>query len=503
MNAIILVSIVALLIISLLIGLYASRKANSVTGFLGATKSFGPVVTGLSGMSAIASGMVLVGIPAYTYSTGNTMLTWCALAPCLAVAYVYIGKKIRALAEVREIATMGDLVDARYNNNKVIKGCMAFVMFLGCFAYLAAQIAAGATLLTFMFGWSPLTAGLVTFGVVIIYVAVGGERAGIMSQAFQGFIMVIAGIIIWAFFFFKLGGFGAMNHAVGAGISITGTDGTTATFVPKMLGAFGKQGPAMAMAYFTLSYVGTVCQPSTLTRMYAMKDPRQFPRAGLVSGITHAIVAFTGFIVGYCVITMVATGMLEPLANPNDSVWKLGEYMGPAVQVIIYVAVMAAVISSSSTFLSVASSSLSRDLLSCFLKEKLPEKKQMAVSRAAIVLVGICALLFASFSKQGITLIGALGWGTMVSATLPVLVIGVSWKKANAKGMMAASISAVILNIAGMIAASNSNIKWPQGLAWYFYVIVVAVVLGVVVSYFTYDEKKDRLERNVDIAISM
>lgn len=501
-NYIILGCIFLVLAFSFLIGVYSSKKAKTTTGFLGATKNYGAIITGLSGTAAMASGMMLCGIPAYIYSTGNTMVAFSLLAFCFSLSYLFLGKKMRALAEVKDIATLGDVVDARYHNNKIIKGCTAFVIFMGCFAYLASQIAAGASLLTYMFGWDTIVGAVVIFGVVILYVVIGGESAGILSQAFQGAIMFTAGVFILAVFFFKFGGFPALTGAVGDSITVTGSNGTTSTFSASMLDAFGNSKPSMAMVYIMLPLIGTICQPATLTRMYALKDPRDLPKTGLVSGATQMVVSFTGLVIGYSVIYLVSSGKMAPLANTNNCIWNLGAYLGLGAQILCYAAVVSAIISSASMYLSVASSAISRDLWSCFGK-RLEGKQQIRVSRIAICVVGIIGILFASYSTQGIALLAALGWGTLMSITLPIFVIGLVWKKANEKGMTAAAVCSVVLNLCGLFMASNKSISWPQGMAWYTYAIVISVVVGILGSYFTYNADVDAIEKNVMKAMEM
>lgn len=187
-NIIVVASIFVLMAISFVIGV-TTKKNTSVQSLLGSTKLFGPLVTGLSSTAAMVSGMIMVGGVSTIYLQGNSLSLSAFLSCCFSLAYIFIGKKMRAMAEIGEVSSLGDIIDLRYGRNHTIKFFSSAVLFVGCFAYLITQIAAAATLFSYLFGWPPLLTSSVVFGVVILYVLIGGEAGGILSQAFQGLKM--------------------------------------------------------------------------------------------------------------------------------------------------------------------------------------------------------------------------------------------------------------------------------------------------------------------------
>lgn len=501
-NIIILSTIALLLILSYFIGTKSSKGSkSSASSFIGSSKSFGSIVIALSTAAAIASGWMLVGLPGVVYTSGNAMTMNALMAVGFTLGYIFIGKKVRGLAEVREISTIGDLVDTRYKDNRIVKFSTATVLFIGTFSYLAAQIGAGASLLTYLFGWNTFVSAVLIFSVVILYVTLGGESAGIMSQAFQGLIMFIAGVILLGVFFTS-GGFAKMTEGVINNPVVTGANGVTSKFQPIHLTAFGIATEAQSMNYYILGIIGAVCQPATISRMYAIKNPRELPNLGLQTGIIQGVVSFFGFSIGYLAVLLVANGLMQPIVDPANVSWAVGEYLGFGMQLILYTAIMAAIISSASTYMTLGASSFSVDILSA-LGVKQDDKTKIKTYQLMIVVVGVVAILLASFSGETVSLLGALGWATFMTIFIPVVVIGMFWKKANAKGMGAAAVVSLIGNIIGLILVNFTNIEWPQGLPWYMYLIVLTTSVGVVVSYLTYDEAEDAPERNVQKALSL
>ena len=95
------------------------------------------------------------------------------------------------MAEVAPISSLGDICDLRFNNNRLIKALMSIIICLGCVGYLAAQISAGSLLIANLIDIPPIVSGFIIFGLLTVYTALSGEVGGLLSQAFQGLIMVI------------------------------------------------------------------------------------------------------------------------------------------------------------------------------------------------------------------------------------------------------------------------------------------------------------------------
>lgn len=493
-------SIFVILAISFLIGI-CTKKATSVQQFIGSTKMFGPLVTGLSSTAAMVSGMIMVGGTSAIYLGGNSLSLSAFIGFCFSLSYIFIGKKMRAMAEVGSVSSLGDIIALRYNS-RTIKTFSCLVIFIGCFAYLITQIAAGASLFKYLFGWPPLVTAAVVFGIVILYVAIGGESAGILSQAFQGAIIVVVGIVICMLFFFKFGGFGGVMNAVIENPTVIGSNGITANFCPGMLGAFGTdQVGAKQFTWILFSLVGVCCQPATLTRMYAIRDPRDLPKAGLISAITQGIASFSAMLMGLCVVYLVATGKIAPLETPDEAVWHLAEYLGMTMNILIASSVMCAIISSASMYLSTSASLLSKDILSCF-NVKLDDKRQIMFYRLSIVVLGAIGIVIASLNSEMVIWLGFLGWGMLMTVTLPVFVIGIVWKRVSRPAMIFSVVSAFILNIAALIL-NQKGFVWPAGIPWYMNVICFTVVSCIIISFFTYDKERDGLSKGVNAALDL
>lgn len=303
------------------IGLWSKKKATTTQAYFGGTAMFGPIAVGLSSMAGVASAFALVGVPGLIYNSGNAMAFWMLGSAAFAASYIILGKKVRAMAEVADISSLGDICDVRFNRNRVIKALMSIIICLGCVGYLAAQISAGTALISNLVDVPPIVAGLLIFGLLTIYTAISGEVGGLLSQAFQGAVMVIAGVVLIIAFFVVTGGFGNVLEAVGSVSEITGANGVTKALGPDFLNAWGTMPGGISLTWMLIPLLGCVGQPQVIVRMYAVKNPRDLPKTGLVTGITHAIVSFLCVVIAYGALYLVSTGQIDPLPSGDNAIY--------------------------------------------------------------------------------------------------------------------------------------------------------------------------------------
>ena len=496
-NAVIIVVFAALMIaVSFGIGLWSRKKATTAQAYFGGTAMFGPIAVGLSSMAGIASAFAMVGVPGIIYGTGNAMAFWMLSGAAFAVAYIILGKKMRAMAEIAPISSLGDICDLRFNNNHIIKALMSIVICLGCIGYLAAQISAGSALIANLIDIPPIVAGFIIFGLLTVYTALSGEVGGLLSQAFQGFIMVIASLVLIIAFFKVTGGFGNVLQAVGSVAEVTGaTNGITKKLGPDLLNAWGSFPGGISLTWMLIPILGCVGQPQCLTRMYAVKSPRDLPKAGLVTAVTHTIVGFLAVASAYGALYLVATGTIEPLAANDQAVYAFANHLGLWAQVLVYSAILAAALSSASMFLTSSSTLLSKDLPSA-LGIKIAPEKQITVSRIFMFVLGAIAIVVSIYSSEMVALLGTFGWGTLVSATFPVFVVGLLWDRCTEQGALVGIAYSFVFNILPLV----TGFAYPSSLPGYFITSAIAVALTVIVSLLTPKPKlSDRMQAVLDL----
>ena len=160
----------------------------------------------------------------------------------------------------------------------------------------------------------------------------------------------------------------------------------------------------------------------------------------------------------------------------------------------VYAGVLAAAMSSASLFLSICSTVVSRDIPNA-LGFKIKPEKQVKISRISMLGLGVISIIFSITQGEMVGILGTFGWGTLMSATFPVFVLGLLWKRANEKGVMCGSLVGLLLNI-----MSFAKFKWPGALPWYFNVVAISIAVTVIVSLLT---KEQELNKKLEAVIEL
>jgi Na+/proline symporter len=119
----------------------------------------------------------------------------------------------------------------------------------------------------------------------------------------------------------------------------------------------------------------------------------------------------------------------------------------------------------------------------------------MKVAKVTIFAIGLISILFSLTSAEMVAILGTFGWGTLMSGTFPVFIIGLLWKRANSKGVIAGLGLSLILNITSLLGMS-----WPGALPWYVNVITISILATVFVSLFT---KEDISDEKVELVLDL
>ena len=247
-------------------------------------------------------------------------------------------------------------------------------------------------------------------------------------------------------------------------------------------------------------------QPQVLTRMTMLRTPRELPKLSLYAVVTNMITGLMVMAIGYCAIYLVAAGKVA-IDHPDTAVFKVADYLGILAQLFVYPAVLAAALSTSSLFLSLAGTIVSRDLPGS-LGVSISPVRQVLVSRIAMMLMGVAAIGFAALSGDMVAILGTYGFGTLAAATFPIFVIGLLWRRASSGGVMLGMLTALVTTLAGvgielLKRFGMSEFNWPGGVPWYVFVLAASVVVTIAASLLDHGWRDDGLDPRVRMALDL
>lgn len=461
---------VVFIIISIAIGLYAAKKAKTAEQFFGGTKSFGPWTIALASAAAIMSAFGFIGGPGLVYKLGFSSI-WITIAAGTAFSYAYwvMGKRMRGMAEITSVATLPDIARFRYKS-EAVRALLAIGLLLAAIAYLSSQVKGGAKLVTQMLGVSENMAVLILFGTTLIYMTTSGMAGSILTDAFQGFIMILGVLGVVVGFFILTGG-NAMPVIQSA-----------EDFGPKFVDGIGAVPIHSIITYVVVFFVGMMGQPQMLSKMYSLKDPRALKKAGIISGLTYAIASLVWLLVGYGALYIVASGGSPALVDADKAAFLFLSKMNVGIQALVMAALLAAIMSTASFFISLGTGSVTRDLFEAF-GHRIPTEKQVRMGRVLTIVVTAAAVAFGYLGGEMVAILGTLGWGFFVSVTLPTFTLGLLWKRTSKEGILCGLIVAIVLNVGLVLLQRAGVFKLP--FPYYLLSISAAYAVTVLVSFFT------------------
>lgn len=468
-------AIVLYLIILLAIGYYSYKRTNDISDYVLGARSLGPMVTALSAGASDMSGWMLMGLPGAVYTTGLSSL-WLGVGLTIGAYFNYLllAPRFRVYTELaNDSVTIPDFLENRFKDKsnmlRLVSGVIILVFFT---LYVSSGVVAGGKLFENMFGLTYTTGVVVTLSIVVLYTYFGGFLAVSLTDFFQGSLMFVVLVMVPVITYLNLGVSPETFVAKVKHIDPSLFDLFKGTSVASIIGFL-----AWGLGYFG--------QPHIIVRFMAIKSAKELKSARRI-GISWMAIGLLGAISSGLIGLVYFTQNKIPLKDPETVFLRLGAILfHPFITGIILSAVLAAIMSTLSSQLLVCSSSITKDFYLTFFNKEASQKKQVVISRLAVVAVAAVATVLAYLPNKTILSIVGQAWAGFGSAFGPVLLISLYWKKMTKWGALS-----------GMIVGGTTVILWiVSGLSAYLYEMIPGFFLSlisiIIVSNLTQKYKVD------------
>ncbi len=173
------------------------------------------------------------------------------------------------------------------------------------------------------------------------------------------------------------------------------------------------------ISFFLLYAVGTVGQPQFTTRFYTIRKVDMLRWAPAIAASCYFVITFFLF-AGMIYRAAVLQGKVPALTNPDMAVSQyIVTFMNPTMAGLVLAAAVAAIMSTVSTFIVVAASTITRDILEQGMGKKLSESQGLLYSRLASIVICLLTVLLAVKPPDLIAWLGNAAFG-FLSASLSV-----------------------------------------------------------------------------------
>lgn len=434
------IPVVAYLVLSFAVAFWARKKTESSVSsqgfiedyFIGG-RSLGGFVLAMTIIASYTSASSFVGGPGVAYRLG---LSWVLLAmiqvPTTFLTLGILGKRFAIMARKTQSVTITDYLRARYDSDAVVILCsIALIVFF--MAAMLAQFIGGARLFQTVTGY-PYIVGLVLFGVsVVLYTAIGGFRAVVLTDAIQGIVMIVA-VIVVLLAVIKAGG--GMEQCIS---SLKAIDP----------GLITPTGPKNAIPQpFTLSFwvlvgIGILGLPQTTQRCMAYKDSKAMHNAMVIGTLLIGFMILCAHLAGTLGRAVIPDLPAGDLAMPS----LIMELLSPVWAGVFIAGPLAAIMSTVDSMLLLVSAAIIKDLYIHYrLKGDASRVTIVSLKKASLIsttVIGLMVFVAAIEPPDLLVWINLFAFGGLEAVFLCPMVLGLYWEKANATGAIASIIFGV------------------------------------------------------------
>lgn len=499
------------------IGLVFAKRANksSEDYFLGG-RSLGPWVAAMSAEASDMSGWLLMGLPGVAYWCGIADAAWTAIGLAVGtyINWLVVAKRLRQYSTVSGNAiTVPEFFSNRFHEKKrVIMTLSALFILVFFTVYAASCFVTCGKLFSTLFGFSyhsMLIAGAIF---VVVYTFLGGFLAESVSDFMQAIVMVFALATILITGTIAAGGIGAVIDNAKSipgylSLTATATPVTDAAGVQQIAGStplFGEAGDyglltILSTASWGLGYFGV---PQVLLRFMAIRKTSELKKSRRIASVWVVISLFAAVCIGVIgrAYMPVEADLLTKSGAENIFI-SLSNALLPALLAgIVMAGILAATISSSDSYLLIASSAIAKNIY-----EKSPtakriykklthkeadDKSVMHVSRITLLLIALIAIVIAWDEKSVIFDIVSFAWSGFGATFGPLMLFSLFWKRTTYPAAIAGMVSG-----AGMVFFWKLFLNPTLGGVFTIYELLPAFlfssVIIVVVSLLTKKPSKE------------
>lgn len=481
------------------IGIWFSKKNNTVNDFYLGGRKLGPLVTAMSAEASDMSSYLLMGLPGLAYISGIADVGWTAIGLALGtyLNWLIVAKRLRRYsAAAGNAITIPDFFSNRYRDKShALLGISAIIIIIFFIPYTASGFSACGKLFSSLFGISYIPAMLISAVIIVGYTVLGGFLAASATDFIQSIVMTLALIIV---VFFGVQTAGGIDIVIENASNLPGYLSMTNTY-DAVTGSSNNYGliSIVSTLAWGLGYFG---MPHILLRFMAIEDEDKLKLSRRVASvwvvISMAVAIFIG-IIGYSISK---AGAIETLSGSDSETLliKISQILSHhgifaiILAGIILSGILACTMSTADSQLLAASSSISQNILKDVLHLNISEKGTMIAARLTVVGIAVIAAFIARDPNSSIFTIVSFAWAGFGASFGPVMLFSLFWRRTTRTGALAGMISG------GAMVFIWKYLVRPIGGAWDIYELLPAFLVAcafiLIVSLLTKAPRQEILD---------
>ena len=432
------------------VGVYSSKHATSVDGFVLGGRSVGPWLTAFAYGTSYFSAVVFVGYAGQFGWKYGLASTWIGLGNAIIgslLAWVVLGRRTKVMTQHLSVKTMPDFFGERYGS-KALKITASAIVFIFLVPYTASVYNGLSRLfgMAFNIPYTYCVLGMAAF--TAVYVILGGYMATAINDFIQGIIM-LGGII---------GVIGAVLSGQGGFIQAIRKMAEIPSDVPVTMGqpgaftSFFGPDPLNLLGVVILTSLGTWGLPQMIGKFYAIKDEKAINTGTVISTLFAVVISGGCYFLGGFGRLFDNASIYDETGNVVfDSIVPYMLSTLPDILIgIVIVLVLSASMSTLASLVLTSSSTLTLDFLKDNVMKNMSEKKQVRTMQVLIVFFIVLSVAIALDPPTFIAQLMGISWGALAGAFLAPFLYGLYWKRVSKAAVWASFAAGVGITVSNM-----------------------------------------------------
>jgi solute:Na+ symporter, SSS family len=449
-------SIILYLIVTVVIGYWASRRVKTSGDFMLAGRSL-PLLLSSSALFATWFGSETVFGASSEFLKGGLFAVIedpFGAALCLILFGVFFARKLYSM----NLLTLGDFFKVRFGKRtELVASAFIVPAYVG---YIAAQLLAMGLILNVVTGMDVWQGVVISALVVTFYTYVGGMWAISITDFIQS-IIIIGGLIVLA-----------VNLSIKAGgvsVVLSETHPDTFRFLPEA----NFKAVVIYLGAWSVLGLGSIPSQDVFQRVMSSGSVNTAVRSCYIAALLYLTVAMLPLFISLCVKQLYPEFALgdTQLALPS----MVLSHATMPVQILFFGSLLSAIMSTTSSAILAPAAIFSENLVKPLAKGRLNDRQLLMVTRFSVLGFSILATIMATVRSNIYELVGESSVLSLVSLFAP-LVFGLYWKRSTSVG----ALLSMVLGTFAWFIFERMETGWP-GLVPGLIVSVLAMIIGSLV----------------------
>lgn len=453
---------------------YNARREDTLRDFYLAGQGFGFLVLFLTLYATQYSGNTVFGVAGAAYREGFGWLIAVHYMLAIIVCYLIFAPKLHTLARHSGYVTPVDFVRERFGSAP-LSLLSSVVMIVALNNYLLSQLMTmGRVLQGFAGPYGDVAYNYGVLGltlIMVIYGTLGGIRAIAWTDVIQGGVLMAGFLVLLVLLFQQFGPLSAATEAIAASVNVERVAPPDADMQRQWL------------SYILIVGLGGALYPHAIQRIYAAKSRRALNRSKALMAFLPFLTALIAVIAGIYALAYIPG--LEGAATDQVMARVLrvvqeSSALGYGLVVMIFSAVLAALMSTADSAMLSISSMFTKDIYSTHLRPHAPESGLTRIGkRCSWVVLGALAIL-AILLKDQTSLITLIDRKFDVLIQLvPAIMIGIHWPGLKTGPTLAGLVAGLVVALALAFGPFDFGVA---GKVWGFHPGLYGLALNLVIA---------------------